>query len=346
VEVNEHQEPLVSVITPVYNMGSFLADCIASVLRQTYNNFEYIIVNNCSTDQSLDIALDYARKDGRIRVHSNSEFVGVMENHNIALRLISPKSKYCKVVCADDWIFPDCLRQLVGLAEAHPSVGIVGSYQLSGSYIKWQGFEYPRAVFSGREICRRIFLEGKREFGFGTPTSTIYRADIVRDSGAFYPNPSPHSDTSACFKYLQNSDFGFVYQVLAYERTHGETQSSKSADINRYSSAYINDIIQYGPAYLSKEEFDRVLKKHLDSYHRFLAVNTIGFRGTEFWHYHKSRLEELGYPLKASTLLKGAMIATLQEVRHPVRAIGKLQRQVFPKLKSYIHASLAGRAKQ
>ena len=45
--------PLVSVLTPTYNMGPFLADCIESVLASTYDNFEYIIVNNCSTDQSL-----------------------------------------------------------------------------------------------------------------------------------------------------------------------------------------------------------------------------------------------------------------------------------------------------
>jgi len=48
-----HEEPLVTVLTPVYNMGHFLTECIESVLSQTYKNFEYIIVNNCSTDQSL-----------------------------------------------------------------------------------------------------------------------------------------------------------------------------------------------------------------------------------------------------------------------------------------------------
>src|ERR1019366_1560913 len=111
--MNDRREPLVSVLTPVYNMGNFLADCIESVLRQNYKNFEYIIVNNCSTDQSLDIALSYAKKDSRIRVHNNSDFVGVIDNHNIAFRLISPGSKYCKVVSADDWIFPDCLAQMV-----------------------------------------------------------------------------------------------------------------------------------------------------------------------------------------------------------------------------------------
>jgi len=249
--------PLVTVLTPVFNGERYLVECIESVLRQTYKNIEYIIVNNCSTDCTLEIALGYAKKNPRVQVHTNERFVDVIENHNIAFRSISPDSKYCKVVSADDWIFPECLTRLVEHAESNPSAGIIGSYQLSGSIIKWQGFAYPRAVFSGREICRKIFIEGQPSFGFGTPTSLLYRANVVKNSAAFYPNSSPHADTSACFKYLQESEFGFVYQVLSYERVHGDTQSTKSQDMNRYSSAYLDDLIQYGHSCLSKEEYER-----------------------------------------------------------------------------------------
>src|SRR5215468_3228733 len=98
--------PLVSIVTPVYNGGQYLAKCIESVLAQTYEAFEYIIVNNCSTDCSLEVAKEYERKDKRVRVQTNSKFVGLIENHNIAFRSISEDSTYCKVVCADDWIYP------------------------------------------------------------------------------------------------------------------------------------------------------------------------------------------------------------------------------------------------
>ena len=325
------EAPLVTVVSPVYNGEHFLAECIESVLTQTFTQYEYIIVNNCSTDRSLDIALDYAARDSRLRVHNNDRFVGVIENHNIAFSLISPAVKYCKVVSADDLIFPDCISRMVAIAQANPSVGIVGSYQLSGSKIRWQGFTYPRVVVPGLALCRQILLRGQKDFGFGTPTSLLYRADLVRNSGGFYPNSSPHADTSACFKYLQKSDFGFVYQVLSYERTHKDTQSSKSVEINRYVSAYLNDVIQYGPFYLSKKEMGRLLKKTLYNYHRFLAVNIVGSRGKEFWSYHKSRLEELGYPLKASVLLRAAMVMVLQEILNPEQAIRKCWRRVFPK---------------
>src|SRR5262245_52267426 len=99
--------PLVSVVTPVYNGERYLAECIESVLNQRYNNWEYIIVNNRSTDGTLGIANRYASTDARVRVHTNEAFVDAIGNHNIAVGLISPGSKYCKVLSADDWITPD-----------------------------------------------------------------------------------------------------------------------------------------------------------------------------------------------------------------------------------------------
>jgi glycosyltransferase involved in cell wall biosynthesis len=325
-------EPLVSVLTPVYNGEAYLAECIESVLAQTYRNFEYTIVNNCSKDRTLEIALSYAKKDSRIRVHDNEKFVPVIENHNIAFRLMSRSAKYCKVVSGDDYILPECLTKMVAFAEANSSVGIVGSYQLSRDCVRWQGFKYPQSIFTGQEICRRIFLGHDKTFGFGSPTSLMYRADLVRSTRAFYPNPSPHSDSSACFEHLQNSDFGFVYQVLSFERMHEATQTSKSKEVERYTSAFLSDLTNYGPIYLSKEELQRELRKILKAYHRFLAVDYfVGFRGRAYWDYHKGRLAELGYPLSRFSLLKAGMTAILEDAMNPFQAIRKLRRRILPK---------------
>jgi glycosyltransferase involved in cell wall biosynthesis len=330
------QGPLVSILTPVYNGAAYLKQCIESVLAQSYANYEYIIVNNCSTDETLAIARDYAAKDVRVRVHSNDSFVGVIENHNIAFRLMSPAARYCKIVSADDYMFPNCIGRMVELAEANPSVGIVGSYQLSGSIVRWQGFRYPIAVFAGREVGRQMFL-GNQVFvgnqplmGFGSPTSLMYRADLVRESSAFYPNPSPHSDTSACFEVLQRADFGFVYEILCYERTHGETQTSTSLKLNRYLSQTLNDLQQYGSFYLSEGELRMALLETISDYNRFLALNYF-FRSKDedFWNYHRSRLEEFGYPLTGWVLFKAAARAAFRELANPGQAFGKLRKHVF-----------------
>ena len=110
----KESNPLVSVITPVYNAEPYLKACIESVLSQTYENIEYLIVDNCSTDSSLEIANHYAQIDKRIRVVQNTEFLSIMPNWNHAMRSMVPESRYCKVVHADDWLYPECIEKMVG----------------------------------------------------------------------------------------------------------------------------------------------------------------------------------------------------------------------------------------
>jgi len=175
-------------------------------------------------------------------------------------------------------------------------------------------------------------LSGRQpEFGFGTPTSILYRADLLRARKAFYPNPSPHADTSACFDCLRESDFGFVYEVLSYERVHAETQSSASAGLNRYASAYLNDLIEYGSSYLSASELQRRLKEEVDDYDRFLAVNIHRFLEKEFWSYHKARRQESGHPIRPSRLLKAGATCALHQILNPERAFRRLAARVAGK---------------
>src|SRR5918912_579836 len=182
--MNFQEQPLVSVVTPVYNGEKYLVECVESVLTQTYHNWEYIIVNNCSTDRSLDIAEKYASCDARIRIHNNHKFLSVIQNHNVAFRQISPKSHYCKIVHADEWLFPECIRLMVEVARANTSVGIVGSYSLYDSRVECDRLPYPSTVLSGRELCRSTLLGDL--YLFLSPTCLLIRSDLIRNREPFY----------------------------------------------------------------------------------------------------------------------------------------------------------------
>jgi glycosyltransferase involved in cell wall biosynthesis len=110
-------------------------------------NWQYVIVNNRSTDRTLDIAESYARRDSRIKIHTNQEFLSLMKNWNHAMRLVLPKSKYCKIVHADDWLFPECVEKMVEVAEAYPSVGIVGAYRLDEDKVNLDGLPAKTSHF-------------------------------------------------------------------------------------------------------------------------------------------------------------------------------------------------------
>jgi glycosyltransferase involved in cell wall biosynthesis len=326
--MSAHDRPLVSVITPVFNGAAFLAECIESVLNQTYPNYEHIIINNCSTDHTLEIATSYARRDNRIHIHNNDTFVGVIDNHNIGFKLISTNSKYCKIVCADDFIFPDCVMRLVDAAEAHPSVGLVGSYSIAGKRVMWDGLEYEKQVVDGREISRATLLGGP--YVFGSPTSLLYRSDLIRKTKAFYPNSSPHADTTACYQSLEESDFGFVHQVLSYTRIHPDSQTSKSIKFGTIKLALIGDLTRFGPKYLSSAELERRLEELTDSYYRVLArafVERLGNK--QVWQQQKDGLRELGLGFSRTRLWKTALlrgVALLAEPRHAVTVLRSMKR--------------------
>jgi glycosyltransferase involved in cell wall biosynthesis len=305
--MNMKPQPLVSVVTPVFNGGKFLGECIDSVLAQTYTNWEYVIVDNCSTDATLEIAQRYAAADPRIRVYHNDVLLDLPANHNRAFSLISPDSKYCKVVSADDWLFPICLEQMVGVAEANPSVGLVGSYQLSGGgsnwrswNVRWDQVPYPSGVVRGPEISR-LYMMGGIEV-FGSPTSLLYRADIVRRHPRFFPNDAIHSDTSACCMTLLESDYAFVHQVLSYERVHCIRATAECLSLNSYLPCHLGDVLEYGASCLTPAERQQAIRRLLGQYYDFLAISALKRRGRAFWAYHKERLNKLGYPMNRPRL--------------------------------------------
>jgi glycosyltransferase involved in cell wall biosynthesis len=318
------KEPFVSVVTPVYNGEAFLGECIESVLAQEYDNWDYTIINNCSTDGTLAIAEGYARRDSRLRVVTNSAFVNALENYNNAFRQVSARAAFCKVVSADDWLMPSALAKMVRLAAAHPTVGIVGSLQQSGPRVRWTGLPEDVSVLSGREACRLGLLRGVHVFG--TPTSVLYRADLVRRTESFFPHSESHADTSACYAILRGCEFGFIHEVLSAERVHEGQISARSRLFGTDYYAYLQILLSYGSDYLSEMELVQRREEILTDYYRMLGSGALKAKKREFWKFHHTKLNELGYRLDGRRILVEALRELATEARNPVTALRKFKR--------------------
>jgi glycosyltransferase involved in cell wall biosynthesis len=320
--MNTAQQSVVSVLTPVYNGAQFLAECIESVLGQTYQFWDYTIVNNCSTDQTLEIAQRYAARDRRIRIHNNTEFLPVVANHNEALRHISPESKYCKLIFADDWLYSDCLEKMVALAETHPSVGIVTSYGLRGSEVMWTGLPFPSTVVSGRDACRQRLMNGP--YVFGTGTSHMFRADLVRSRDPFYNESNLHCDSESCFQVLQISDLGFIHQILHYSRApRADSFTTLAHNLGTVEAMTLYELITYGPVYLSAAEYPEYFEKKIAEYYAFLA--TVLVSRSNAWSFHKEKWREFGLTLDRVRLVKAVLAKGINGVlKHPKRTIKQL----------------------
>ncbi len=123
--------PKISILLPVYNAEKFVSGTIQSMLNQTFSDFEFIIINDCSTDRSLQIINDF--KDERIRVVSNEVNLGLTKTLNIGLNLCN--GEYIARMDADDISMPDRLQIQVDYLEKHPEIDIVsGNYEIFGSH--------------------------------------------------------------------------------------------------------------------------------------------------------------------------------------------------------------------
>jgi glycosyltransferase involved in cell wall biosynthesis len=324
--MNSQSPPLVSIVTPMYNNAEYVAECIESVRAQTYEHWDYVIVNNCSTDGSAEIARRIAEVDSRIRVLDNETFLPALTNHNHALRQISPASKYCKMVFSDDWLFSRCLEEMVALAEAHPTVGIVGAYGLQGleSMVKWAGLPYPSTRVDGREVCRQFFLEDI--YVFGTPQSVLYRSDLVRSHDPFFNEANLHSDREICIDLLRNCDFGFVHQVLTFTRERGGSLTDIGRRLNTSVGGRLYELIKYGPDFLSPREYRSCCAKLLNEYYNYLAVSLVkGGRDAKFWDYHRHKLAEAGFTFSYGRLSIAALLRALRAVTHPPETFAKFK---------------------
>jgi glycosyltransferase involved in cell wall biosynthesis len=328
--MNPEAQPFVSVVTPVYNGEEYLAECIESVLSQTYQSWEYCIVNNCSTDRTLEIAKAYAQKDKRIRIHNNSEFVGCDENGNIAFQQISPDCKYCKMIHADDWMFPECLMKMVELAEEHPTIAIVSSYRLTNIRSVVQVLPHTSRVIPGREICRTTLLGLPSVFG--SPSAMLIHADEVRRRPQFYNVANPHCDMEVCLDILRERDFGFVHQMLTFERSHPQTESSRGSRYGFTSFGRLEHVTKYGREYLSEKEFATMFKKRRDEYYAFLGASVFRNKEKDFWEYQKSALCRLGYSLSPARVIKAVILEVFDAILNPLntlkRLMGKLSHSV------------------
>lgn len=169
------QEPLVSILMTVYNREKYISSAIESVIELQYHNWELIICDDCSTDNSLTIAKKYEEKDNRIKVYKNEVNLGDYPNRNRAATYA--KGKYIKYLDSDDLIYPHGLGVMVGAMEQFGNAAFALSYAKSDD-IK----PYPFILTPHEAYCEHFLGRGLLHVG---PSGSIVRRDVFESEGGF-----------------------------------------------------------------------------------------------------------------------------------------------------------------
>lgn len=175
--------PTVSVLLTSYNRERYLAESIESVLAQTFEDFELLVVDDASTDGSADVARAYAARDPRVRVVVNAKNLGQFENRNHAASLA--RAPLLKFHDSDDVMYPHCLEVMVPPLLARPEA----DFALSASRA-WEGGPCPLLVTPEQAYQREYLGTG---FFFGGPANAVFRTELFRGQGG-YPLEGTASD--------------------------------------------------------------------------------------------------------------------------------------------------------
>ena len=219
----------ISIITPVYNSEKYLEQCLDSVVCQTLQDIEIILVDDCSTDSSPAICDRYAKKDSRIRVvHNKNSGMGVSYN----LGMDKAKGEYIGFAESDDFIKNNMFEELYRLAEENGKPDIVKSswfrYYTANNHVDKDCSldSYGDGIFSIKDIPELLTVRC-------TVWSAIYRTDFIRSKNVRYletPGAS-YQDVGFTYKAFCNSDSVVITpEAYLYYRQDNENSSINSKE--------------------------------------------------------------------------------------------------------------------
>ncbi len=222
-----NNNPPISVLMPAYNAEEYIAEAIESILNQTFKYFEFIIVDDCSTDSTLKIIQEYAKVDKRIIVRKNEKNLKICGTLNKGIELAG--GKYIARMDADDWSYPDRLYKQFRFMEKNPDI------VLSGGTIeicdeKMNVLNKRKYSIADEEIRKKIF----RYSPFGHP-ATIWKTEIIKKSGSYNEAFIVAQEYDLYFRVGKMGKFGNLLDTIYRLRIHNKSSSqtfSKKQEIN------------------------------------------------------------------------------------------------------------------
>ena len=268
--------PKVSVCIPTYNQAQYVADTIESILKQSFEDYEIVISDDCSTDATREIIDRFARGDRRIRVLENDRNLGMVPNWNRCLR--DARGEFIKFVFGDDLLTgADALGRMVAALERDAGVALVSSprtlIDADSQVIKVLCHFRGDVTLPGTRVIN-VCLEARKNL-IGEPSAVMFRrADAGR---GFLPDYRQTVDLEMWFHLLEKGSFAHVGESLCAFRIHDAQQTAQ----NNKSIDKLTDNFLLADGYLDKPYIT------LNSFSRaFVRYDNV----YQIWKSHKSDL--------------------------------------------------------
>ena len=260
--------PTVSVLMTAYNREKYIAEAIESVIASTYQDWELIIVDDCSTDRTVEITRSYEAKDSRIKVYVNEKNLGQFPNRNKAASYA--KGKYLKYLDSDDIIYPHGLGIMVEALDKFPSAG----FALQDVY---NTVTYYPFIVKKDDAIREYFK--KDPFLIVGPSGVIFRKEAFNKVGGFNSDNCIGNDTRILLLIALIYDVVKLPPQLIFWREHENQEFKKALLVYEYSlndDKVIKEIIHHHLCPLTEKEKQAALLK----LRNLIVLRTIRFLKT------------------------------------------------------------------
>lgn len=214
------QNVKITVLMPVYNAAAFVGDAIRSIIRQTFKEFEFLVIDDGSTDKTVEIVESFS--DKRIRLLRNGTNLGVAKTLNRGLDLAL--GKYVARMDADDICYPKRLNIQYNFMEKNPNVG------LAGSWVKYFGDQLPvvERTPSGPEVAKAFMMFDNPIFH---PTAIIRKESFDRNNLRYNPNYNRTEDFELWLRASKYFDLDNIEVPLIKFRIHSSSVSSSASNV-------------------------------------------------------------------------------------------------------------------
>ncbi len=276
--------PAVSVLMTSFNREAYIAPALESVLRQTFDDFELLVVDDQSTDRTVEIARAYERSDRRVRVLVNDRNLGQFPNRNHAATLA--RGEFLKFHDSDDLMYPHCLAVMVSMMRSEPTA----SFGLSQG-VAWPGGPCPMLLTPRMAYQREYFGDGVFMCG---PAGAIFRADAFRRLGGFDDVGVP-SDLWFWIRACRTEPVLLLPADLFWYRVHATQEMQSPVARGQYArtAGWMWDALDAPDCPLSADE--RRQAKRNRAYH--LARRTLQDLRRGRWRFALERLRYSGMSL-------------------------------------------------
>lgn len=222
----KRQDIIVSVIMACHNSSEYLEEAVSSVLGQTCSDLELILIDDCSTDDTLKLANRYRAYDHRVSVVSLSKNSGPATARNAGIR--AAKGKWLGILDSDDVAAPSRFEKQINLAESGENLVMIGSSSISmdanGHAIK--GHKYPT---THRELVRRLALMR----AVPPHSSLLYRKDVVIKLSGYNPRYVPSEDYDLWLRLSEIGKLACIDQPLVKIRKHQRNISNAEGGVRQ-----------------------------------------------------------------------------------------------------------------